>query len=152
MLLSTYRLAQQAAPRCRMDVSGITMLQVVYQLDDSPWAVSKSEIQSVSRLQSLPYSSRLKNCELRTGVGIYTYLGGKSSIWEHYAPSARLGDAGGVLSSRCFGSGGWVPVPLRLQRVCEFIVLRFWQRRQPSSSYWWIIALFASVTAFTISS
>jgi len=117
-----------------MDVSCITMQQIVNWSVDCRSSVSKSGIKSLSCWWSLAYAPRLKNWASGRGVCPYTYPGGTPSIWELWAPSVSPGGTGGVPGEGGAGSGGGAPDPSYLQRVCEFIAMPFWQERQ--SSIW----------------
>jgi len=67
-------------------------------------------------------------------VGAYGVLGG-----------------GGVGSGICSlrQAGGGPPVPLRVQWVCGFFEVPFWQERQPDVWFWRSIARCLCITAFT---
>ena len=140
-----------------MDVSCITMQQVVYQPVDVSSSVSKSGSKSLSCLRSLAYASWLKNWALGIGLWIYTYPGSTPSIWDRWACFLLLGGTCGI--SGGFGidsgvgclsrSGGGAPMPLHLQRVWGFCVMPCWQGRQPSVWFSRKIAGCLSIVAFT---
>jgi len=123
---------QMAAVVYKTAVRCITAQLIVYYPVDGPSSVSKSGIQSLSRMLSLAYGSRLKNQALGSGVWIYTYPGGTSSHSELWILSLSSGGAGGVPGLGGAGGGGGAPVPLRLQRVCGFFAVPIWQGREPS--------------------
>jgi len=102
-------------------------------------------------MRSLAFGSRLKNWALGSGVRIYTYLGGTPSVlelWVFFLPS---GGAGGVPGLGGAGHGRGAPVPLRLQGVCGFFAVPFWQGRQLSLWFSWTISGCLSIAAFTLS-
>jgi len=80
-----------------MDLSSITMQQIVYWPVDIPSPASKSRIECLMNLRFLAYKSKLKNWVLGSRVGIDTYLGGTPLIWEHSAPALSPGGTGGLL-------------------------------------------------------
>jgi len=99
---------------------------------------------------SLAYGSRLNNRALGSGVCIYTYRGGTSSVSELWVLSLSSAGTGGVLGLDGTGSGGGAHVPLRLQRVCGSFAVPFWQGRQLSVWFSRIIAGCLSITAITL--
>ena len=101
-------------------------------------------------MRSLPYGSRLKNPALERGVCIYTYPGGTHSVSELWALSLSTGGAGGIPGLCGAGCGGVPPVPLRLNRVCGFFAVAFWQRRRQSIWFSWTNAGCLSSPAFTL--
>jgi len=95
----------------------------------------------------LAYGSRLKNRALGSGVCIYTYLGGTPSVSElSLSSDSTSGVPGWGGIRRCGGT----PMPLRLQCVCGFFAVPFWQGRQPSIWFSWTIAGSLSIAAFTL--
>jgi len=139
-----------------MDVSCITLRQIVYWLVDVPSSVSKSWLKSLSHLQYLAYASSLKNWALGRGVWRYNYLGGTPSILEVCAPSLATGRTGGSPGGCGVGSvvgclvrrGGGAPVPLQLQRVWGFCAVLFCQGRQPAIGFSRCIARSLSIATF----
>jgi len=89
-----------------------------------------------------------KHWVLGSGVCIYRYAGGTPSVSELSWSSAG---AGGVPSrgGTCRGVG--TPVPLRVQCVCGFVVVSFWQERQPSVWFSRTIAGCLSIAGFSLS-
>lgn len=72
ILVFSVRFTQYAAVIWKMDVTGITMQQTVYQSVEVSLSVSKSGLRCLSHFRSLVYASRLKNWALEKGVCIYT--------------------------------------------------------------------------------
>jgi len=91
------------------------------------------------------------------------FVAGKLSVCDLWLPGMGPGGAGGVPGGdgvpgrdgvgsgvRCLRrTGGWAPVPLRLQHVWGFLAVPFWQGRQPSVWFWCIIAGWLSIAAIT---
>jgi len=123
-----------------MNVSCIFTQWILYLPVDVPSSVSKSGIESLSRLRSLAYASKLNICALWRGVSIYTYPGGTHSILELGTLSLSPGGAGGIPGPSGTSSGGGTPVPLRLKRVCGVFAVPLWQQRQPFILFSWTIA------------
>jgi len=81
-----------------------------------------------------------KDCMLRRGVWIYTYLDGTTSVSEAPAPSLSPVGSGDNAGGSCVGiwfscpsqSGGGAHVPFRLMSVCGFCAGRFWPGGQMS--------------------
>ena len=157
MLIFIISFALLAAVVCKMDVSCVTMQQIVYYQVDVPWSVGKAGLKSLSHLRSLAYASRLKIWALGRGVCIYTYPGGTPLISDKCTASLLPGERGGVLWGFGVGSGvgslsrsgGGSPVPLLLHRVWGFCAVPFWQGRQPSVWFSQSIAVCLSIAAFT---
>ena len=141
---------QQAAVVYKMAVSCITTQLIVYQPVDGPSSVSKSGMKSLSHMQSLAYGSSMNNQARGSWVGISTYPGGTPAVLELGDLSQASGGAGGVTGlGGAFHDGG-APVPLRLQRVCGFFAVPFWQGRQPSIWVSRTIAGCLSIAVFTL--
>jgi len=156
MLVITCRFAQSAALIFKMDVSCITTWQILYYPVDVPSSVSISGSISVLCWLSWAYASRVTNSAQGSEVCEYTYLAGKLSNWERWAPewlpvgAGRVPGRGGISSGvGCpRQSGGGVPVPLRLQCVSRLFAVPFGQGRHLAVCLWWSIAGCRSIADF----
>jgi len=99
-------------------------------------------------LQSLGYPSTMKHWGLERQVGIYTYLGSAPSVSKPWAPWLSLGGARGIPGGGGANSVEGAPVPDRLQCVCRFFAVTFWQGRQLSVWLPRSIAGCDSITSF----
>jgi len=157
MVVSTCRFTQYAAVVCKIDVSCITMQQIVYEQVDVPPSARSFGILSLSHSLSLANTLQLTHWASGRRVCIYTYLGGRLLIWERWAPllspggAGEIGGGGGVSSgvgSLHLPSRG-VPVLWHLLRICGCVAHPFWQDLQPSIGISWTIAGCLSIAVFT---
>jgi len=108
-------------------------------------------------LYCVGYPGHEKNPALGQEVHDYTDPASNLTSWECWALALSPGGAGGVLGRGCIGSGvgclcrsaGSALGPLRLQHICGFSAVTFWQERYQSRRFWWSIAGCVSITAFT---
>jgi len=149
MVVINVRFGKSAALICKMDVSCITTQQIVSQPVDVHSSVSKSGIQSLSRLRFLAYAVRWHNWALGRGVCIYPYPGGTHSILEVWTSSLSPGGTCGIPRGGRAGSGGGAAVPWRLKGVGGCIAAPLWQGRQLSIWYSQTIAGSLFIAAFT---
>ena len=97
----------------------------------------------------LVYGSRLINQALGCWACISRYPGGTRSVAELGVLSTSSGGAGDVPCLAGAGRGRGAPMPLRLQRVCGFFAVPFWQGRQLSVRFSRTSAGCHSIAAFT---
>jgi hypothetical protein len=87
---------------------------------------------------------------LARAVCLYTYPGGKPSIFELCAPASSPGTRGGIPEGGGAGSSGGSPLSLHLQYFCRYFPVSFWQESQLSVWLSWTIGRCHSITAFTM--
>jgi len=88
-----------------------------------------------------------KNRVVVRGVRMFTYAGGIHSVSELSSSSDCTGSDSGQGSTWL---GGGAPCPVRLQDVCGFFALPFWQERQPPVWFAGTIAECLSIATFTL--
>ena len=86
--------------------------------------------------------SQLANC-------LFAIFGCPEEDWVAQG-AFRVGMASDHGVGWLYQTGGGAPVPLRLQHVCGFLAVPFWEGRPPSVWFWRIIARGLSITAFTV--
>jgi len=150
MLVINCRIAQSAALVFKMNVSCITTPQRAYK----PSSVSISGSKSVSCPVS---SSASKYSSQGRAVWKYVYPASELIISAGWAPEVLPVGVGGVPGEGGVGSGicslrragVGAPVLLRVQLVCGFFAVPFWQGRQPDLWFWRSIAGCLCIAAFT---
>ena len=110
-------------------------------------------------------ASRLTGWVLGGETHESAFAAGKLSVCDSSVPWMEPGGAGGVPGGDglpggdgvgsgvgCLRrTGAGVLIPVHLQPVWEFLAVPFWEGRQPSMWFWWIIAGCLSIAAFTFS-
>jgi len=146
-----------------MYFSSIQTQQIVYKPHDVHSSVTNSGSKSSSNMLSSADASRLTGCVLGRGTLESSFAAGKVLVCDHWVPRMGARGGGSFAGGYCVPGGGGVrsgvgclcrtgggaPIHLHLQRIWGFLAVLFWQGRQPSVWFWWIIAGCLSIAAFT---